>query len=78
MPRIQIGGFYNKLERPPQQSTGGDIWKIAPISLCWNIWRERNDRSFEDCKRTMDELKSFFFITLLLLTMAMDFNGLCI
>jgi hypothetical protein len=29
----------------------------------WCLWKERNDRSFEDRERTVVELKSFFFKT---------------
>lgn len=30
----------------------------------WCLWREINDRSFEDHEKTLEELKSFFFNTL--------------
>ena len=33
------------------------------IMLC--MWREQNARSFEGCKRSILEIKSFFFYTLL-------------
>jgi hypothetical protein len=32
--------------------------------LMWCIWRERNDRSFEDSERMVVKLKAFFFNTL--------------
>jgi len=28
------------------------------------LWRERNDRNFEDQERTIEELKTFFFYSL--------------
>jgi hypothetical protein len=31
------------------------------IFVLWYLWRERNDRSFEDRGTTLNELKSFFF-----------------
>jgi hypothetical protein len=37
------------------------VWKIVHSYLLWCLWRERNDRSFVDCERTLVELKSFFF-----------------
>jgi hypothetical protein len=36
----------------------------------WCLWREINDRSFEHRERTLEELKSFFFNTLYLWTVA--------
>jgi len=38
------------------------VWKIPPC-LMWCLWRERNDRSFEDHERTLVELKNLFFTT---------------
>ena len=40
------------------------IWKMIPPYLMWCIWKERNDRIFEDSERTVVELKAFFFNTL--------------
>ena len=40
------------------------VWKLVPSCLMLCIWRERNDRNFEDRNRTMVELKAFFFNTL--------------
>jgi hypothetical protein len=36
----------------------------AFVSL-WCLWREMNDRSFEDHERTLEEIKSLFFNTYL-------------
>jgi hypothetical protein len=36
---------------------------VVPSCLLWCLWRERNDRSFEDSERTTTDLKSFFFIS---------------
>lgn len=33
--------------------------KMAPSSLMWCLWREINDRSFEDRKLMAEELKDF-------------------
>ena len=41
------------------------IWRFVPHYLMWCFWRERNSRSFEGRERSIIELKSFFFFTLL-------------
>jgi hypothetical protein len=40
------------------------MWMMILLYLMWCIWGERNNRSFEDCERTVVELKAFFFKTL--------------
>ena len=42
----------------------GVIWMAVPYCLMWCIWRERNNRRFEDSERTIVDLKLFFFKTL--------------
>jgi hypothetical protein len=37
------------------------VWKMVLSCLLWCLWREVNDRGFEDCERTLEEIKSFFF-----------------
>jgi hypothetical protein len=49
------------------------VWKMAPICLFWCLWRERNNRSFEDVEKTSEELLSSFYHTLYLWTMAYVF-----
>ena len=34
-----------------------DIWNLVPGCLMWIVWLERNRWSFEDKKKTLDELK---------------------
>jgi len=41
--------------------------------LLWCLWRERNDRSFEDRKRTVVKLKYFFLNTFYLWATASNF-----
>ena len=41
----------------------GVIWMAVPHCLMWCIWRERNNRCFEDSERNIAGLKLFFFIT---------------
>ena len=43
----------------------GVIWKIVPPCLMWCIWKERNNRCFEDSERAIPDIKLFFFRTLL-------------
>jgi hypothetical protein len=38
--------------------------KIMPSCLMWCFWGDRNDRTFENQERTLEELKSFFFSSL--------------
>jgi hypothetical protein len=40
------------------------VWKMVPCCLLWCLWRERNDKLFEDKKITIEELISFFFLSL--------------
>jgi hypothetical protein len=40
------------------------LWKMVHSCLLWCLWRESNDRSFEDHERTPEEFESlslFFF-----------------
>ena len=43
----------------------GDIWMVVLHCLMWCIWKERNNRCFEDNERSMPDLKLLFFRTLL-------------
>jgi hypothetical protein len=40
------------------------VWKMVPHCILWCIWREQNNRCFEDSSRTRDELLHFFLVTL--------------
>jgi hypothetical protein len=40
------------------------VWKMVLCCLLWCLWKERNDRQFEDKKRTIEELISFLFYSL--------------
>jgi hypothetical protein len=40
------------------------VWKMVPCCLLQCVWRERNDRQFEDKERTIEELTSFFLHSL--------------
>jgi len=46
------------------------MWKMLPSCLLWCLWRERNNRRFEDREKTLEEIKSLFFNTLYLWTTA--------
>jgi hypothetical protein len=40
------------------------VWKMVPSCLLWHLWRERNDRSFENRERKLAAVESFFFFIL--------------
>jgi hypothetical protein len=46
------------------RSQSAVVWKMVPCCLIWCLWRERNDRQFEDKERTIEELISFLFYSL--------------
>jgi hypothetical protein len=35
------------------------MWKMVPC-LLWCLWREQNDRNFEDQEMTLEEIKTFY------------------
>ena len=45
-------------------SWGAVVWKMASSCLMWCLWRDQNDRTFKNQKRTLKEFKSFFFSSL--------------
>ena len=53
------------LARPFSASLQWYVWMAAPHCLIWCLWKERNNRIFEDTKRIMLDLKLFFFRALL-------------
>jgi hypothetical protein len=52
------------------------VWKMVLSCHFWCLWRDRNDRCFEDHERPVVELISFFFKTLFHMTAALDLNVL--
>ena len=38
------------------------VWSAAPLSLFWTIWKERNRRSFENMKLSVQRLKVLVFV----------------
>jgi hypothetical protein len=46
------------------RSRSAVVWKMVPSCLMWCLWRERNNRQFEDRERTIEDLISFFFHSL--------------
>jgi hypothetical protein len=34
------------------------MWKMVPTCLFWCLWKEMNDRNFEDRERTMGDIIS--------------------
>jgi hypothetical protein len=46
------------------------IWKMVPTCILWCVWKERNDRCFEDLERSLEDILASFFHTLYLWTVA--------
>jgi hypothetical protein len=40
----------------------------VPTCILWCVWKERNDRCFEDLERSLEEILASFFHTLYLWT----------
>jgi hypothetical protein len=38
--------------------------KWCPLAFFWTIWRERNNRNFEDLERSLEDIIYYFFHTL--------------
>ncbi|RZC91939.1 hypothetical protein C5167_021651 [Papaver somniferum] len=38
------------------QNNGKKIWKRIPVSVCWNVWNEKNARTFNGKKRTVEAI----------------------
>ena len=46
------------------------VWKMVPTCLFWCLWRERNNRCFEDLERSSEDILSSCLHTLYLWTIA--------
>jgi nitrogen fixation-related uncharacterized protein len=46
------------------RSGGATVWKMVPTCLIWYLWREINNRSFEDLERILEDILSSFFYKL--------------
>ena len=46
------------------------VWKMVPICIFWSIWRERNNRCFEDLECSMEEILAYLLYSLYSWTMA--------
>jgi hypothetical protein len=42
------------------------VWKMVLICIFWSIWRERNNRCFEDLESSMDEILASLLFSLVL------------
>jgi hypothetical protein len=42
------------------------MWKMVSSCLLWCFFRKRNDRSFKDRERSLEEINVLFFYTLYL------------
>ena len=39
-----------------------NAWRAAPLCLMWTLWKERNERVFNDIEWSDQALKHFFFV----------------
>jgi hypothetical protein len=46
------------------------VWKMLPTCRFWCLWKEKNDRNFEENERSMGDIISMLFETLYLWTTA--------
>jgi len=46
------------------RSRSAAVWKMAPICIFWCLWWERNNRSFEDLERSLEEILSLLYHSL--------------
>jgi hypothetical protein len=46
------------------------VWKMMPICIFWTLWRERNNRCFEDVESSMEVIIASFLYSLYLWTAA--------
>ena len=52
-------GWWNWLEKHSSQ-----IWNLVPLCILWCIWKERNQRTFEDLDSSGDQMLASFSGTL--------------
>jgi hypothetical protein len=46
------------------------VWKMVPICLFWTLWRERNNRCFENLENSMEDILASMLNTLYMWTAA--------
>ena len=44
-------------EEAAVEATNRERWRIVPACIWWTIWRERNDRCFENVENNLQEVK---------------------
>jgi hypothetical protein len=71
MPRrvVDLLGCWWSSGRPRSAT----VWKMVPMCLFWCLWKERNDRNFENRKKSLEDILSFFYEILFLWTAAFVF-----
>jgi hypothetical protein len=51
---------------PSGRPRSAAVYKMVPTCLFWCVWKEKNDRYFEDRERTLGGILSLFYETLYL------------
>jgi hypothetical protein len=55
----RLAGWRNRFGKH-----SSDIWKLGPLCVMWSLWRERNNRTFENVEHSMGWLIEFCMATL--------------
>lgn len=45
---FNIAGLLEAWENSPVVGCGRTLWRLIPISILWSIWKERNERIFNN------------------------------
>jgi hypothetical protein len=56
------------------RSRSAAVWKMATICIFWCLWSERNNRSFEDLERSLEEILSLLYHSLYCWTSAFVYH----
>lgn len=60
MTTIIISNTNNNTSRPRNVA----VRKMVPTYIFWCLWKEKNDRTFEDKERSLEDILSLFYSTL--------------
>ena len=52
-----IRGVLNSWNSDGNAATKEERWKIVPACICWTVWKERNQRGFEDEQNGLQSFK---------------------
>jgi hypothetical protein len=62
---LRVGGMFWVMAGGPLEGLRVlRCGKWCPLAFFWTIWRERNNRNFEDLERSLEDIIYYFFHTL--------------